>query len=195
MESGMCLAYFPVYGYNSETGECEEFVYGGCGGNENRFDTKEACEKTCSSVSEASNGPSGNSTVEPSCGPADGEAYAFKIGFNAKACGESAEKGEPWVRIEIWDESKFPIKAGAIFDLGDSASNIMGSGSLAYYPGSGTPVWLTATSGTLNIETWNPFGGIDYGVIGSYKVTLSDGSELEGSFEALWCQVDELMCG
>jgi hypothetical protein len=27
-ESGMCMAYFKKYFYNSETSQCEEFVYG-----------------------------------------------------------------------------------------------------------------------------------------------------------------------
>ncbi|KAH6925176.1 hypothetical protein HPB50_001480 [Hyalomma asiaticum] len=34
--------------YNVETGQCEEFYYGGCSGNANRFETKELCEETCS---------------------------------------------------------------------------------------------------------------------------------------------------
>ena len=71
----------------------------------------------------------------------------------------------------------------------------MSSGSVWYYPGSGTPEWLNATMGSITIDTWNPFGGIDYGITGSYKVTLTDGTEVQGTFEALWCQVDDLMCG
>ena len=31
--------------YNAATGECEEFVFGGCGGNDNKFDTKEKCQE------------------------------------------------------------------------------------------------------------------------------------------------------
>lgn len=48
-EPGLCLAYFPSYYYNSVLGRCEEFVYGGCGGNENRFDTMESCQLACGS--------------------------------------------------------------------------------------------------------------------------------------------------
>ncbi|VDM26369.1 unnamed protein product, partial [Hydatigera taeniaeformis] len=47
LESGPCMAYFKVWGFNSATGQCENFVYGGCGGNGNRFDEKEECERVC----------------------------------------------------------------------------------------------------------------------------------------------------
>ncbi|XP_022240776.1 papilin-like, partial [Limulus polyphemus] len=46
-ESGHCLAYFRNYYYNSEHQQCEEFIYGGCGGNKNNFKSKEECEETC----------------------------------------------------------------------------------------------------------------------------------------------------
>src|SRR4051812_35523582 len=36
-ESGNCDAYIPSYWHNPATGVCEPFVYGGCGGNANRF--------------------------------------------------------------------------------------------------------------------------------------------------------------
>lgn len=42
-----CMALFYKYFHNPKTGKCEEFTYGGCGGNENRFDTKEECEDYC----------------------------------------------------------------------------------------------------------------------------------------------------
>lgn len=45
--SGMCLAYIPSWHHNSQTGQCEEFIYGGCDGNDNKFPTKEACEEKC----------------------------------------------------------------------------------------------------------------------------------------------------
>ncbi|VDM73267.1 unnamed protein product [Strongylus vulgaris] len=43
----VCLKVEPYYGYDPAKGECVEFVYGGCEGNENNFQTKESCEKAC----------------------------------------------------------------------------------------------------------------------------------------------------
>ena len=46
-EAGRCLAYIPSYYFDVESGRCESFVYGGCGGNNNRFSLIEQCEKAC----------------------------------------------------------------------------------------------------------------------------------------------------
>jgi hypothetical protein len=48
-ETGPCEAYFPRFFHNAETGFCESFVYGGCEGNENNFETLEECTATCGS--------------------------------------------------------------------------------------------------------------------------------------------------
>ena len=42
-----CLAYMPRWRYILRTGQCENFIYGGCGGNANNFETFEACENKC----------------------------------------------------------------------------------------------------------------------------------------------------
>ncbi|KAG5441363.1 KappaPI-actitoxin-Avd3e [Clonorchis sinensis] len=46
-ETGMCKAYMPQFFFNSTSGACEHFIYGGCGGNENRFETIGECEQAC----------------------------------------------------------------------------------------------------------------------------------------------------
>ena len=39
MEAGPCFALKPRYFFNFETRRCEQFIYGGCRGNENNFAT------------------------------------------------------------------------------------------------------------------------------------------------------------
>uniref|UniRef100_A0A023GCG9 Putative bpti/kunitz family of serine protease inhibitor n=1 Tax=Amblyomma triste TaxID=251400 RepID=A0A023GCG9_AMBTT len=46
-ETGPCKGRMPRFFYNINTSECEEFVYGGCHGNENNFRTYEDCENQC----------------------------------------------------------------------------------------------------------------------------------------------------
>ncbi|THD20802.1 hypothetical protein D915_008550 [Fasciola hepatica] len=44
---GECRARLISYGWNDETQKCELFFYRGCGGNTNRFFTKERCRAKC----------------------------------------------------------------------------------------------------------------------------------------------------
>lgn len=44
---GPCRAAMPRFYYNNETQACEEFIYGGCSGNDNNFQTREECERVC----------------------------------------------------------------------------------------------------------------------------------------------------
>ena len=46
-DSGPCLASMPRYYFNAAKGVCEEFTYGGCGGNKNNFVTLEECNLEC----------------------------------------------------------------------------------------------------------------------------------------------------
>lgn len=46
---GNCRGYFKNYYYDNERQTCVPFVYGGCGGNDNRFNTVEECMDTCHS--------------------------------------------------------------------------------------------------------------------------------------------------
>jgi hypothetical protein len=47
---GPCLAALPRFYFNSKTGKCEKFVYGGCQGNSNNFKTEADCKATCVNV-------------------------------------------------------------------------------------------------------------------------------------------------
>nr|XP_061807639.1 WAP, Kazal, immunoglobulin, Kunitz and NTR domain-containing protein 2-like [Nerophis lumbriciformis] len=44
---GPCRAYEPRWAYSSSLRQCQSFIYGGCGGNDNNFESKEACEEVC----------------------------------------------------------------------------------------------------------------------------------------------------
>ncbi|XP_065281484.1 papilin-like [Dermacentor albipictus] len=52
-KAGPCFGYFPRYYYNTTTNSCEQFIYGGCQGNANNFETLEKCESVCSNSSNA----------------------------------------------------------------------------------------------------------------------------------------------
>jgi hypothetical protein len=44
---GKCRAFFRRYFFNSTSGNCESFVYGGCGGNANNFESFSECQAIC----------------------------------------------------------------------------------------------------------------------------------------------------
>uniref|UniRef100_A0A8C2IHV6 Tissue factor pathway inhibitor n=1 Tax=Cyprinus carpio TaxID=7962 RepID=A0A8C2IHV6_CYPCA len=47
LDKGNCLASIPRYYYNSSTKTCEEFIYTGCGGSTNNFNSKQSCIDVC----------------------------------------------------------------------------------------------------------------------------------------------------
>ncbi|KAJ9585100.1 hypothetical protein L9F63_020556, partial [Diploptera punctata] len=44
---GPCEGYYPHWYYDTERKQCGQFIYGGCLGNNNRFETREQCEELC----------------------------------------------------------------------------------------------------------------------------------------------------
>ncbi|KAM3955376.1 inducible serine protease inhibitor 2-like [Aphomia sociella] len=47
LTAGMCRAEFHKYGYDTSLRACREFVYGGCHGNQNNFNTLAECQAAC----------------------------------------------------------------------------------------------------------------------------------------------------
>ncbi|XP_054710524.1 actinia tenebrosa protease inhibitors-like [Uloborus diversus] len=77
-ESGKCLIYFIRYFFNKDTGSCEKFIYGGCQGNENNFETVEECEQTCKKAYAPADDI--NCNALPEVGPCD--AYFVRYYFD-----------------------------------------------------------------------------------------------------------------
>lgn len=48
---GPCKAAFPRWFFNTKTRKCERFIYGGCGGNANNFNSLQACLNKCGEAS------------------------------------------------------------------------------------------------------------------------------------------------
>jgi hypothetical protein len=69
---GPCEAAIQVYAFVD--GSCEERIYGGCEGNENRFNSLEECLATCEGRPEHNGCPPGrvHASICVGCGPAGG---------------------------------------------------------------------------------------------------------------------------
>ncbi|KAM4705787.1 tissue factor pathway inhibitor 2 [Rhinophrynus dorsalis] len=100
-DEGPCRGYLKRYFYNMKTMKCEQFVYGGCYGNENNFQSEASCLDSCAPKRSA---PSFCYTPkdEGSCS-ASVTRYFFNI--ESKACEEFTYTGcggnsNNFVRIE-----------------------------------------------------------------------------------------------
>jgi len=46
-DEGPCDEFQTAFYYSAKVDRCEQFTWGGCGGNANRFASREDCEKRC----------------------------------------------------------------------------------------------------------------------------------------------------
>lgn len=112
--AGLCKAQKPRFGYNKDKKRCEMFLYGGCGGNGNRFSSVQDCVNTCGGSDPETN---------PVCSMIDCDQQMADF-YRAKGCQPIINAGEccpsSW-DCTIWDErvmrkdecfvanSKFPM--------------------------------------------------------------------------------------
>ena len=75
-EVGPCQAVIPRYYYNTNSGTCEQFVYGGCGGNDNNYLTFEMCMQACGDVCQ----------LPAEVGPCDGAFPRYYYNTNSGTC-------------------------------------------------------------------------------------------------------------
>ncbi|KFR15364.1 Collagen alpha-1(VII) chain, partial [Opisthocomus hoazin] len=47
MDEGSCQHYALLWYYHVEANACRPFIFGGCRGNSNRFETRWKCERRC----------------------------------------------------------------------------------------------------------------------------------------------------
>jgi len=75
-EFGDCDAAFQRWYFDPASGECAEFTYGGCGGNGNNFETRDACLAACGAVVPPPPPPCGDADADGTCDDFDGECNA-----------------------------------------------------------------------------------------------------------------------
>lgn len=125
-------------------------------------------------------------TATPSCAPWDGEAYTFTLPvFEAPASCDAPPAGA-YVRIAVWDSAQLPLSAGDSFTFDDTGA----TGGGWSHPTGDPGTYETASSGSLSLVSWSETAG----GVGTWTLTLADGSTLSGGLDALWCPAD-ILCG
>ncbi|XP_068094576.1 actinia tenebrosa protease inhibitors-like isoform X2 [Hyperolius riggenbachi] len=75
-DPGTCKAYMQHFYYDVMTKCCRAFIYGGCGGNKNNFDTLEQCTRTCDDIC----------TLPKKTGPCKADMQRYYYDTETKSC-------------------------------------------------------------------------------------------------------------
>ena len=123
MDAGPCKAYRPYWFFNSTSGACERFYWGGCRGNQNRFRSEDDCQSTCG-VSKLESETVALPPAPPKCRQGKKE---FNLGdvirFNEDKCRVCTCNAPPDLTCKIKSCPKLPPKpanSGRCFKKYDS---------------------------------------------------------------------------
>ena len=61
--TGPCRAVMPRWYFDLSKGKCVRFIYGGCGGNRNNFESEDYCMAVCKAMSKSRHAGSVQQTV------------------------------------------------------------------------------------------------------------------------------------
>ena len=78
VEIGPCDGAFPRWAFDPKTGECTKFSFGGCGGNDNNFQSQKECEEEC--------GEPADDVCDQKIDPGPCRGSFPRWGFNGKEC-------------------------------------------------------------------------------------------------------------
>ncbi|XP_074105077.1 proteoglycan-like sulfated glycoprotein papilin isoform X3 [Cotesia typhae] len=81
VDAGPCNSEITAYYYDPQTQACQAFIYGGCEGNANRFQSEEQCERLCGRFQGQD-----SCNIPSDAGPCRGNFIKYFYDPNARAC-------------------------------------------------------------------------------------------------------------
>ncbi|XP_065354303.1 papilin isoform X3 [Calliphora vicina] len=100
-EVGECTNYEPMWYYDTKDQRCRQFYYGGCGGNENKFTSEDACNQRCEKKLEPEPEPEPEYKPEPERVPESAQPPAA-----INVCDEKPAQGECQNYTMLWHFDK-----------------------------------------------------------------------------------------
>lgn len=108
MDEGSCRHYALLWYYHLEANACRPFIFGGCRGNGNRFETKWKCERRCKTSA-------GKAAPEPSNPPLPPTRSEVKAGKNPSTIHPPPYGAPPGPSKDLegclWFARSFPLSA------------------------------------------------------------------------------------